>query len=242
MTPLVFTTTDVAARQHGVKICAHGRGGVGKTTLNRTLHDWPSTSPLILLSAESGILPLGDISIPQVTISDYKEMEEAYNWIAFSSDGMEFRSVSLDSISEIAEKCLIGEKRIKKDGRAAYGEMGDQMRELIRKFRDLPGRHVYFSAKQSYNKDEVTGITRYGPSMPGQALTASMPYFFDELFSMEIGTIPETGQEYRYLLTRLGIQHEAKDRSGALDDMEEPHLGKIIDKIMAHLARNPQGV
>ena len=239
---LVFTTTDVAAREHGVKICTHGRGGVGKTTLVRTLHEWESTGPCVLLSAESGVLPLGDIAIPQITITDYKQMEEAYNWIAFSEHARQFKSVALDSISEIAEKCLIGEKISKKDGRAAYGEMGDQMRELIRKFRDLPGRHVYFSAKQSFNKDEVTGVTRYGPSMPGQALTKDMPYFFDELFSMEIGVIPETGVEYRYLLTRLGLQHEAKDRSGALADMEEPHLGKIIDKIMAHLARNLQGV
>ena len=237
---LTFTTTDQAARLHGVKICAHGRGGVGKTTLVKGLHEHPTTRPCILLSAESGVLSLGDVVIPQITITNYAEMDEAYNFIAYSEHARQFRSVALDSISEIAEQCLIEEKRVKKDGRAAYGEMGDQMRELIRKFRDLPGRHIYFSAKQGYNKDEVTGVSRYGPSMPGQALTKDMPYFFDELFSMEIGTVPETGQQYRYLLTNLGLQHEAKDRSGALDEIEEPHLGKIIDKIMAR--NNPQGV
>jgi len=241
--PLTFTTTAEAARLHGVKSCAHGRGGVGKTTLVRTLHEWPSTGPTLLLSAESGVLSLGDVEIPQITITNYAEMDEAYNFIAFSEHAKKFKSVALDSISEIAEQCLRGEMAVRKDGRAAYGEMGSQMRELIRKFRDLPNKHVYFSAKQSNNKDDITGVSRYGPSMPGQALTKDMPYFFDELFSMEIGVIPETGQQYRYLRTQLDLQFEAKDRSGALDALEEPHLGKIIDKILAHNASLlPKGV
>ncbi len=231
--PLVFTTTDVAARTHGVKICVHGRGGVGKTRLVAGL-----PVPLYL-SAESGVLSLGQWAIPQITITDFKVMQEVYQYIAYDPTAAHFQSIALDSISEIAEQCLGHEMGMSKDGRKAYGEMGTQMRDLIRLFRDLPGRHVYFSAKQSSNKDDVTGVTRYGPSMPGQALTKDMPYFFDELFSMEIHQTPE-GQQYRALRTQLDMQYEAKDRSGALDAIEEPDLGKIIAKIQAH--NNPQGV
>lgn len=210
-------------------MCVHGRAGAGKTTLIKTL-----PNPIVL-SAESGILSLRDVDIPTIVIHNFAEMDEAYRFLTESEHAKAFESVALDSISEIAEVCLVNEKAATKDGRRAYGEMGDKMRNLIRHYRDLPGKHVYFSAKQGYNRDEVTNISRYGPSMPGSSLTADMPYFFDELFSLEIGRSPE-GQEFRYLRTTLDLQYEAKDRSGVLAPYEEPHLGKIIEKILAAAA------
>ena len=223
-----ITTTAEAAKVHGVKTCVHGRSGIGKTTLVATLEQY---SP-ILISAESGVLSLGHLSIPQITIDSYGMLEEVYQWLAYSTESHQYGSAALDSVSEIAENCLSAAKESNKDGRAAYGEMGDSMRQMIRKFRDLPGRHIYFSAKQGFNKDDVTGISRYGPSMPGAKLTGEMPYFFDELFSMEIIKDGE-GVDHRVLRTTLDLQYEAKDRSGALDQFEAPHLGNVINKIMA---------
>lgn len=222
--PLQFTTTREAATLHGVKMCVHGRAGAGKTTLVKTL-----PKPL-LLSAESGVLSLRDVDIPQITIRNFAEMDEAYTFLTTSEHAKQFQSVALDSISEIAEQCLSFEKSQTKDGRRAYGELFEKVSKMIRKFRDLSGMHVYFSAKQGSNTDEMN-VTRYGPNMPGNALTQDMPFYFDELFSLEIGKTPE-GQEFRYLLTKTDVQFEAKDRSGVLDKMEEPHLGKIIDKIL----------
>lgn len=230
---ITFTTTRIAAQLHGVKMCVHGRGGAGKTTLVKTL-----PNP-VLISAESGVLALGDVDIPTLTIGGYKDMEDVYRWLTQSAEARLFESVALDSISEIAEVCLTAEKANTKDGRRAYGETNDKMASLIRGYRDLPGKHVYFSAKQGRMMDEVTSITRYGPSMPGQKLINDMPYWFDELFSLEIGRTPE-GVDYRYLLTKPTLQHEAKDRSSALDQFEEPHLGKIIAKILAKVATTTQ--
>ena len=48
---------------------------------------------------------------------------------------------------------------------------------------DLSGRNVVFTSKQEWQKDEVTGISRYGPMMPGQKLGPQLPYLFDEVFS-----------------------------------------------------------
>lgn len=222
---LNFTYTQDAAQVHGVKICIHGRAGVGKTHIVRTLPE------PILLSAEAGVLSLRDVRIPQITISSFQEMEEAYNFLTLSEHAKGFQSVALDSISEIAEQCLSHFKAVKKDGRAAYGEMQDEMSKWIRKFRDLPGFHVYFSAKQEYTQNEMNQ-TKFGPSMPGRKMTQDMPYFFDELFSLELGQTPE-GVVYRYLRTKPDLQYEAKDRSGVLDEIEEPHLGKVINKILA---------
>ena len=227
MSPLRFTTTDRSARLHGIKLCVHGRAGAGKTTLVATLPE------PILLSAESGVLSLRHVSIPAITITSIAELEEAYDYITLDEDASKrFHSVALDSISEIAENCLLTEKAATKDGRRAYGEMYDKMTALIKKFRDMPNKHVYFSAKQGSTTDEITNVTRYGPLMPGQRLGVNMPYLFDEVFSLELGKTDE-GEEFRYLRTKTSLQFEAKDRSGALEEFEEPHLGKIINKILA---------
>lgn len=223
---LQFSMSNDAAILHGVKFCVHGRAGAGKTTLVSTM---PNT---ILVNAESGILSLRKFKIPLITISTIAEMDEAYEYLTQSSDMKQFDSISLDSISEIAEKCLNHEKKQTNDGRRAYGEMNDKMLELIKKFRDIPNKHVYFSAKQGSVKDEITNLTRYGPLMPGKMLGENMPYLFDEVFSLEVGET-EDKQEYRYLRTKTDIQFEAKDRSGALDRFEQPHLGQVIEKILA---------
>ena len=224
--PLTFTTTREAAVLHGIKMCVHGRAGVGKTTLVKTL-----PNPL-LLSAESGVLSLRDVDIPTVVIRNFSDMYEAYNFLTTSDEAKQFDSIALDSVSEIAEVCLSFEKAQTKDGRRAYGEMNEKMTGLLKAFRDLPEKHVYFSAKQGSNTDEITNVTRYGPNMPGRSLTQDLPYLFDEVFCLEIGTTTE-GEEYRFLRTKTDLQYEAKDRSGALDQFEEPHLGKVIDKILA---------
>ena len=69
------------------------------------------------------------------------------------------------------------------------------------------------------NKDEFTGITTYGPMMPGQQLGPQLPYFFDEVFHLDVGKDAQ-GQDIRFLRTRLEMSYDAKDRSGALDAYE----------------------
>lgn len=221
---LNFTTTDQAALLQGVKLLVHGRAGAGKTTLCAT-----APNPLII-SAEAGLLSLRGHQIPTIVISSFAEFEEAYEFVKNSEHAKPFETICLDSISEIGEICLKNEKSKSKDPRKAYGEMQDQVMDMIRKFRDLKGKHVYFSAKQGATKDDITGVTTYGPSMPGRQLGPALPYLFDEVLSLEIGRTPE-GQEYRYLRTKTDVQYEAKDRSGALDDFEQPDLSAIIAKI-----------
>ena len=67
--------------------------------------------------------------------------------------------------------------------------------------------------------------------MPGSRLGTELPYLFDEVFQLRIGKQSD-GKEYRFLRTRPDIQNEAKDRSGALDEMEPPDLNHIFGKIL----------
>ena len=119
------------------------------------------------------------------------------------------------------------------DPRQAYGLLIDQMSTTIRAFRDLPGFHVYVSAKQEAIKDDQTGIVLNGPSMPGTKLGPALPYHFDEGFHLDIGRDQVTQKDYRFLRTQPDFQNDAKDRSGKLDAIEYPDLGNIIRKITA---------
>jgi phage nucleotide-binding protein len=223
----------------GVKILVYGEAGMGKTSLVATL-----PKP-ILISAESGLLSIaaenlnrvyGNMGlpivydIPVIEVKCLEDVEAAYQWCVTPANQQYFESIALDSLSEIAEQCLNNAKKGTKDPRQAYGTLLEKMQDLIRKFRDIPGKHVYMSAKMGKDKDEVSGVTAYAPSMPGSKLGQMLPYFFDEVFRLNVNK-DQQGNSYRYLQTQPDFNTIAKDRSGRLDAVEVPHLGSVINKM-----------
>jgi phage nucleotide-binding protein len=206
----------------GVKLLVYGQAGAGKTSLIRTLPD------PVVLSAEGGLLSIQDANLPYIEIADMATLREAYTWLG-SDEGKRFKSVALDSISEIAEVVLNAEKKTAKDPRQAYGAMQEQMADIIRAFRDLPGRHVYMSAKLEKAQDE-TGRILYSPSMPGNKSGQQLPYFFDEVLALRVERDAE-GNPQRALMCDSDGLWIAKDRSGKLAQWEAPDLGEIISKI-----------
>ena len=217
----IQSTSQVAA--DGVKILVAGQAGAGKTVLASTMPD------VIILSAEGGLLSISDKELPFIEITNMDELREAYGWLKDSDEAKQFKSVAVDSISEIAEVCLATEKRNNKDPRAAYGEMQTTMAEVIRSFRDLPGRHVYMSAKLEKSQDEM-GRVLYNPSMPGAKTGQALPYFFDIVAALRVEKDVE-GVPQRALMCESDGLWQAKDRSGKLDAWEAPDLGEIIKKV-----------
>lgn len=207
----------------GVKILCYGAAGVGKTSLIPTLPN------AVVLSAEAGLLSIADANISFVEIDSMTTLMDAYQWLTDSEEGRQYTSVALDSISEIAEVCLSTAKLAAKDPRQAYGEMQDQMGQVIRAFRDLPGRHVYMTAKLEKSQDEM-GRILYAPAMPGNKTGQSLPYFFDEVLALRCEKDSE-GAIQRALLCQSDGLWQAKDRSGKLEVWEAPDLGAIIAKI-----------
>ena len=211
------------ATAQAVKLLVYGQAGAGKTSLIPTL-----PTPVIL-SAEGGLLSISDTNLPFIEITSMVDLREAYLWLTSSDEAKEFQSVALDSISEIAEVCLNTEKKVNKDPRAAYGAMQEQMADIIRAFRDLPGKHVYMSAKLEKTQDEM-GRVLYAPSMPGNKTGQSLPYFFDEVLALRVEKDAE-GNTRRALMCDSDGLWLAKDRSGKLEIWEDADLGEIIKKI-----------
>ena len=237
-----WSTTSAAGQSQGVKMLVYSGAGAGKTSLCAT-----APKPVVI-SAEAGLLSLQPkniarmygadnpnvtYDIPVMQVTTMAQLVEAYTFFANPQSGARdhFSTICIDSLTELAEVMLAGLKATKSDPRQAYGELIDKMGALVRQFRDLPGYHVYMSAKMEYSKDEGSGLTKYQPSMPGSKLGQQLPYFFDEVFHLGVNRTQQ-GQAYRFLLTQPDMQYVAKDRSGSLDEMEMPALYNVINKIL----------
>jgi len=217
---MAITVNSTATIANSAKLLVYGQAGAGKTTLIKTL-----PNPIIL-SAEGGLLSIRDADLPFIEISNMEDLKEAYMWLMENSK--DFSSVAIDSISEIAEVILNHQKKTAKDPRQAYGAMQEQITDLIRSFRDLP-MHVLMTAKLDKMQDEM-GRILYSPSMPGNKTGQQLPYFFDEVLALRIEKDSE-GNTWRGLKCIADASWQAKDRSGKLDEWEEPDLSKLISKI-----------
>ena len=238
---IVIHSTEELAVTSGIKVMVYARSGIGKTMLCAT-----APGPIVL-SAESGLLSLSrkniirqfgadtpgiTYNLPVLKVETVADLTEYHKWFTSSAEAAQFETICIDSLTEIAEVILANAKPQVKDARQAYGEMLDKTMMTLRSFRDLSHKNVYFSAKEEFVKNEVTGVRTYQPMMPGQKLGPASPYIVDEVFNLNIGRTTD-GTEYRYLLTQPNMQYDAKDRSGALDIMEMPNLTHIFNKIKA---------
>lgn len=220
----IKNTNDVAT--DGVNIMVYSPAGWGKTTLIQTLPD------PIILSAESGLLSIKGSNLDYIVITSMDDLKEAYSFI-ISEEGSKYKSVAIDSVSEIAEVVLIDQKKkYNNDGRKAYPGMADEVFSLIRAFRDLPSKHCYMTCKAAQEKNEM-GTILYSPTIPGAKAALNIPYFYDFLFPMRIWKDEETGKIMRMLQTQPdGVwDAKARDNCNVLSDWESPDLGAIIRKI-----------
>ncbi len=212
--------------QYRLKICTHGEAGAGKTRLCATTGALDET---VIISAEGGLLSLRDSNMTAIECTSKEDVLEAYAWICDSDEARGIQWVCLDSIAEIAEQVLTSERAKSKDPRRAYGELAITMDKLIKSFRDLD-KHVYMSCKTERIQSD-SGLI-WSPGLPGNKISQSIPFLFDELFCLRVHRDAESGEVKRWLQCQNDGQYLAKDRSGALDMYEAPNLAEIKKKIL----------
>lgn len=223
-TNMKIISTRQAANTFGLKILVHGPPGAGKTRLCATTGDLGRT---LIISVEGGLLSVRDWDIDVVQVRTIDDVYEVFEYL--KKEGDAYTWVCLDSISEIAEIVLAGEKLRNRDARRAYGEMADTVFDLIRGFRNL-NCHVLMTAKQG--REEIDGRTLHGPLLPGRQLTLNVAYLFDEVFALRVETNSE-GEIIRVLQTGRSRSYDAKDRSGSLNMFEDADLAAVAAKIQA---------
>lgn len=229
-----IVSTNTASLQYGVKAMIYGNSGVGKTRLLAS-----APAPLIL-SAERGLLSLRQFNLPAVEINSLAKLNEVYTWLLNRGDGGQFQTIGIDSVSEIGEVVLAEEKKKTKDPRKGYGEMADQLVDLLRRFRELQYRHVVMIAKQEYSSDGATGARYWQPSFPGQKIAQAAPYFVDSVWQLFTLISQTTNKREWWLRTQPDAQNIAKDRSGSLAEYEnaDPQTGGGLSFLFAKMMRS----
>lgn len=225
--PIQFHTTGSLAETRGIKVVVYGPAGRGKTSLLGT-----APSPMII-DAEAGLMPLRKMNIPVATVKSLADVEGVLTWLkANDRHAQQILTVGVDSISEIAEFVLREELKKGGDGRQIYGRVADKTLQLLRDFRDLPGKNIVLVAKEKAEKSEVTGVTKYVPSAPGNTIGPAIPYLTDIVLHAEVEELPN-GQRNFWLRAWPDAMCDAKDRSGKLDRFEVPNLAQMFQKIAA---------
>lgn len=235
----MFTTTNQMNKDGRVVAIVYGQPKIGKTTLAKTLPGKP-----LIINLENGLLSLKgtNIDVYDCTVDangtpmerhhrfeklihlfktelSKPELQKKYNWIV------------IDSLTEVAQ-CLVEAMKIKhpdaKDSLKKWGEYSDKMTDLIKQMRDFRPYNILFLALETADKDDQS--RRFiGVDINGK-ISQRVPALVDEIFHLR-SFRDENGNEVRKLVTSSYENAVAGDRSGKLEQFENPDMTKIVEKI-----------
>ena len=158
-----------------------------------------------------------------------------------------YETVFIDSITVAGRLCLqwckgqpqaVSERTGKPDMRGAYGLHGQEMIAWLSHLQHTRGKNVWFVGILDDKLDDFNRRV-FVPQIEGSKTGNELPGIVDEVIAMveishDVGS-PNDGDAapYRaFVCQTLNPQgYPAKDRSGRLDMIEEPHLGRLMTKI-----------
>lgn len=203
----------------GVKAIIYGPPGTGKTPIANTC-----PRP-VLLACEPGLLSMRNSSIPTWIAPTKAKIDEFFKWFEHSAESKVFDTLIIDSTSQMCDICLNESK--KAHGLAQYGEMAEYVYPYLERLYFMPQRHMYLIAKE-----EVTQSGMRRPYYPGKFLPTNIPHKYDCIIRVAKTPIPNVGDVIAFQCNG-SYDVIARNRTGTLNDFEEPDFGKLIMKAMA---------
>jgi hypothetical protein len=151
-----------------------------------------------------------------------------------------YDTVFVDSITVAGRLCLqwckgqpqaTSEKTGKPDSRGAYGLMGQEMISLLTHLQHTRAKNVWFVGILDERLDDFNRRV-FQLQIDGAKTGLELPGIVDEVITLaELKA--DDGSPYRAFVchTVNSWGYPAKDRSGRLERIEEPHLGRLMAKI-----------
>lgn len=162
-------------------ICIYGVGGIGKTSILRTM---PGKGLVIdVPQVEGGTFVLEDAAerIDVKPVETWDEIDDVY-WNLARGNPNEYKWVAIDSITafqELAKRKVITERDLDADPHTIslqeYGKMGQLIGELIYRFRKLPLHTIWIAQERRHGGGDNNGPSKVGPDIIPSALSALMP-------------------------------------------------------------------
>lgn len=213
----------------------YGESGVGKTTLLGSLSEVEELGPVVIINIEGGTLSIKE-KYPDVEVvrpTTIAQMQKIYDDLY--RDPKRYKTVCIDSLSELrvmfmteVMKDVVAENSDRDPdvpGIREYSKNTEQVRKLVRGFRDLPCNTI-FTALSATVLDK-NNIPRTVPALTNK-LTGEVPGLVDCVFYMYTKMVAR--EEKRLLLTSKTEREVAKDRSTKLPKVvEEPTFRQIYD-------------
>ncbi len=174
-----------------------------------------------------------------------------------------YDTIFVDSITVAGRLCFqwckgqpeaLSEKTGKPDVRGAYGLHGREMIGWLTHLQHTRAKNVWFVGILDEKLDDFNRKV-FQPQIDGSKTGLELPGIVDEVITMaELkgepgqetvrGTVSPAngGNPYRAFVCQTinPWGFPAKDRSGRLDQVEEPHLGRLMTKIRAPVAPAPK--
>ena len=220
-------------------IMVYGESKVGKSTFAVT-----APYPRLMLDVEGGhrFLPInvkywnplteeppladGTWDTVVVQVRDYDVVMKAFQWL--QSGKHQFKSLIIDSISELQVKCMDNIAGTEQMKMQQWGELLRHMGALLRDLRDLtmhptqPLEAVILTAMARKGQDGV-----YRPYLQGQ-LAIQAPYFYDILGAITVETMPNPDPlQAPYKVRRMYVERTPDYEAG---ERVQGRLGKIVEQ------------
>lgn len=267
MTFQIITADQRLAEKRGIKGCIFGRWKIGKTSLLWTLDaastlfiDLEAGDLAVEGWAGDTIRPrtwqecrdfAAYIGGPNPALRDNQPYSQAHYDHVCSEFGDaavldKYETIFIDSITVASRLCFqwctgqpeaISEKTGKPDTRGAYGLLGREMIGWLTHLQHTRGKNVWFVGILDEKTDDFNRRV-YTPQIEGSKTGLELPGIVDQVVTMaEIKA--DDGSAYRAFVCQAlnPWGYPAGDRSGRLAMIEEPHLGRLMDKIRQPLTK-----
>jgi hypothetical protein len=254
------------AEPRGVKALVVGPTGVGKTSLLRTLDPVRTlfvdieAGDLSVQDVPVDAIRLGDwptardlacrIGGPNSSFPPTACYSEAhYQAVGGALDNLDrYDTVFVDSITAVSRLSFrwaeqqpeaFSERTGKKDTRGAYGLHAREMLLWLYQLQHARGKHVAFVGILEKVTDEFNA-TSWQPQMEGARAGRELPGIVDQIITMQWIDFGDGAPTRAFVCTSPNPWgYPAKDRAGRLEQIEEPHLGKLITKLISPGRRKP---
>ncbi|MDD9977090.1 MAG: ATP-binding protein, partial [Boseongicola sp.] len=257
MTLPIISADERMSEQRGIKGCIFGKSGIGKTSLLWTLdaqstlffdleagdlaiEGWSGDTirPRTWIECRDFAVFIGG---PNPALRDDQVYSQAHYDAVCEQFGdptalNKYQTVFIDSITVAGRLCFqwakgqpqaVSERTGKPDMRGAYGLHGQEMIAWLTHLQHTRDKNVWFVGILDEKLDDFNRKT-FVPQIDGSKTGNELPGIVDEVVAMaEVS--PDGSDPYRafvcHTLNPFGFP--AKDRSGRLDQIEEPHLGRL---------------
>lgn len=255
----IISADERLSKSRGVKLLIVGPTAVGKTSLLRTLsptstlfidveagdlavQDWPGDT--IRLDDWPTARDLAcRIGGPNPSFPPTAVYSEAHHQAIGGAleDLDRYNTVFVDSITAISRLSFrwaeqqpeaFSDRSGKKDTRGAYGLHAREMLNWLQQLQHARGKNVVFVGILEKVTDDFNRAAGWQLQMEGGKTGRELPGIVDQIVTYQFLDFGDGVSTRSFVCTTPNAWgYPAKDRAGRLDQIEEPHLGRLISKL-----------